>query len=134
MESAPLSREASLRPKSIRPKSNDALRPDRHDTSGGRCPGPGSSHVNARGLRLYYGAAKTASNVGLQIAPSALDEFFFDSDGGICADIPSPKAKTFSLDETAPGATVAKCRDSGAINFANGNPWQLIGTGSLPLQ
>ena len=52
---------------------------------------------------------------------------------GICADLPSPTATVFSLDETAPGPTAPKCRDSGTVNYANGNPWQLIGTWSLPL-
>jgi hypothetical protein len=100
---------------------------------GARCAGPGGSHLGARGLRLYYDSAKAPSNLGLQLAPNALDDFFLDSNGGICADLPSPTATVFSLDETAPGPTAAKCRDSGAVNYANGNPWQLIGTWSLPL-
>ncbi len=29
-----------------------------------RCPGPGGSHLNARGLRLYYAGASVASGVG----------------------------------------------------------------------
>jgi hypothetical protein len=100
---------------------------------GVRCAGPGGSHVSARGLRLYYDGAKVPSNLGLQLAPNALDDFYLDSNGGICANLPSPTATVFSLDEAAPGATAPKCRDSGTVNYANGNPWQLIGTWSLPL-
>jgi hypothetical protein len=100
---------------------------------GARCAGPGGSHLSARGLRLYYDGAKVPSNLGLQLAPDPLDDFYLDSNGGICADLPSSTATVFSLDETAPGATAPKCRDSGTINYANGNPWQLIGTWSLPL-
>jgi hypothetical protein len=101
---------------------------------GARCAGPGGSHASARGLRLYYDGAKTPSSLGLQLAPDPLEDFFLDSNGGICADLPSRTATVFSLDETAPGATAPKCRDSGAVNYANGNPWQLIGTWSLPLR
>jgi len=100
---------------------------------GARCAGPGGSHLSARGLRLYYDGAKTPSSLGLQLAPDPLDDFYLDSNGGICANLPSPTATTFSLDETAPGATAPKCRDSGTVNYANGNPWQLIGTWSLPM-
>jgi hypothetical protein len=100
---------------------------------GGRCGGPGS-HVSARGLRLYYDNVKVPSNLGLQLSPNALEDFFLDSNGGACADLPSPTATTFPLVKTAPGAGAAKCRDAGAVNFANGNPWQLIGTWSLPLE
>lgn len=99
---------------------------------GARCAGPGGSHVSARGLRLYYDGAQTPSSLGLQLAPDPLADFFLDSNGGICANLPSPTATTFSLDETAPGSTAPKCRDSSTVNFANGNPWQLIGTWSLP--
>ena len=99
---------------------------------GARCAGPGGSHSSARGLRLYYDGAKTPSSLGLQLAPDPLDDFFLDSNGGVCANLPSPTATVFSLDETAPGAAAPKCRDSGTVNFANGNPWQLIGTWSLP--
>ena len=101
---------------------------------GARCAGPGGSHLSARGLRLYYDGAKVPSSLGLQLTPNALDDFYLDSNGGICADLPSPTATVFSLEETAPGATTPKCRDSGTVNFANGNPWQLIGTWSLPLR
>jgi hypothetical protein len=36
------------------------------------------------------------------------------------------------LDANAPTAATAKCKDSGALNFARGNPFSIIGTWTLP--
>ena len=99
---------------------------------GARCAGPGGSHVSARGLRLYYDSAKMPSNLGLQLSPDALENFFLDSDGGDLRQSPQPDRDDILPRKTAPGPTAPKCRDSGTVNFANGNPWQLIGTWSLP--
>jgi hypothetical protein len=100
---------------------------------GARCAGPGGSHASARGLRLYYDGISASSSVGLQLASGGLASFFLDSNGGVCAGQPSPGASAFSLDPQAPTAPRSKCRDSAAVNFAKGNPWQLIGTWHLPL-
>ena len=40
-------------------------------------------------------------------------------------------AATRFLDGNAPTAASAKCKDSGSINFAKGNPFSEIGTWSL---
>jgi len=43
-----------------------------------------------------------------------------------------PTATSFFLDASAPTATQPKCRDWATVNFSKGNPWQVIGTWSLP--
>jgi hypothetical protein len=101
---------------------------------GARCPGPGGSHANARGLRLYYDSAGAASSVGLQLSAGALAAFYLDSNGGVCTTRPSPAANAFSLDPVAPTAPKGKCRDSAPVNFASGNAWKVVGAWTLPLE
>ena len=55
----------------------------------------------------------------------------FHSDGNACNNAPSSGVTTRFLDGNAPVAASAKCKDSGSINFAKGNPFSEIGTWSL---
>lgn len=87
-----------------------------------KCSGPGGSHNNAVGLRLYYDAVSRPSRFGAEIAPDPLMDFFLHSIG-----------TDFFLDDTPPTATSAKLKDSSAVNFAGGNPWKEIGIWSMPL-
>ena len=80
---------------------------------GTKCGG----HNNAVGLRLYYDAVNRASSVGMGITPNPALENFMRLVG-----------ENFTLDLVAPTATQAKQRDSGPVNFANGNPWVEIGS------
>ena len=87
-----------------------------------KCAGPGGSHANAVGLRLYYDATNRPSRFGAEITPEPLTDFFLHSDGA-----------DFFLDATPPTATSAKFKDSPAVNFADGNLWKEIGTWSMTL-
>jgi hypothetical protein len=85
---------------------------------GTRCAG----HSNAVGLRLYYDAATRASRFGAELTPEPLTDFFLHSTSG-----------SDYLDETTPTASTAQFKESAAVNFKNGNPWQAIGTWSTML-
>ncbi len=104
--------------------------------NGTKCAGPGGSHNNARGLRLYYDAASRASHLdpGTAALPNAT--LYLHSDGGLCdkpaATTESRNVTTRYLDSTAPTATLPRCKDSSTVNFAGGNPFAVIGTWSLP--
>jgi hypothetical protein len=87
-----------------------------------KCAGPGGSHANAVGLRLYYDATSRPSRFGAEISPEPLTDFFLHSMG-----------IDFFLDATSPTTTSAKFKDSTEVNFAGGNPWKEIGTWSMTL-
>jgi hypothetical protein len=97
-----------------------------------KCSGPGGSHNSAVGLRLYYDATSRPSRFDATIAPSPEEDLFLHSDGTPCGGAQSTGVTTRFLDANAPTAATAKCRDSGALNFARGNPFSIIGTWSLP--
>lgn len=86
---------------------------------GQKCSGPGGSHNNAVGLRLYYDAPTRPSRFGAEIAPDTFEEFYLHSTSG-----------TYFLVEIDPTRTV-KYKDSISINYNNGNPWKEIGTWSM---
>lgn len=102
---------------------------------GTKCAGPGGSHNNAVGLRLYYDSAGYASLFDATITPNPNEILYLHSDRGPCHDNngESTGAQPLTLDGTAPTASFAnkKCKDSGPINFNNANPWIDIGTWSL---
>jgi len=88
-----------------------------------KCSGPGGSHNNAVGLRLYYDAPTRPSGFSAEISPDLLhNDLFLHSSGA-----------TDFFDDVSPIGTV-KYKDSGSVNFNNGNPWKEIGTWSMPLQ
>ena len=97
-----------------------------------KCSGPGGSHNSAVGLRLYYDAASRRSRFDATIAPSPEEDLFLHSDGTPCGGTQSTGVTTRFLDANAPTAATAKCKDSGALNFARGNPFSIIGTWTLP--
>lgn len=88
---------------------------------GTKCAGPGGSHSNAVGLRLYYDATNRPSRFGMEIIPDPLTDFFLHT------------TETDFFDDAPPTATSAKVKDSPAVNFAGGNPWREIGTWSMTL-
>jgi hypothetical protein len=89
------------------------------NADGTKCSGPGGSHNNAIGLRLYYDALSRSSRFGAEITPDGLRDLFLH--GGT----------TDVLDNMAPTSTTACSRDSAGVNFAGGNPWKEIGTWSM---
>ena len=89
--------------------------------NGTKCSGPGGSHNNAVGLRLYYDAASRSSRFEAELTPDPLKKFFLHSNS------------SDFFDETAPVVTIPKFKDSAAVNFAGGNPWKIIGTWSMTL-
>jgi len=91
------------------------------NTNGTKYSLPGGSHNNAVGLRLYYDAVSRSSRFGTQINSNSPTDTFLHSGGNDF------------LDNKAPSATSAKFKDSPAVNFNNGNPWQAIGTWSMTL-
>lgn len=88
---------------------------------GSKCSGPGGSHNNARGLRLYYDSPTRASGFAAEVSPDPLKDFFLHSSG-----------TNYFLDDVSPTAAV-KYKDSSGINFNNGNPWVEIGTWNMTL-
>jgi N-acetylneuraminic acid mutarotase len=100
---------------------------------GTKCAGPGGSHNNATGLRLYYDAASRASHFDATISPNPNTNLYLHSDGGVCpgGDGDSPGVTTRFLDAIAPVAANPRCKNSGSVNFAGGNPFSLVGTWSL---
>ena len=97
-----------------------------------KCAGPGGSHNNAVGLRLYYDSAGQASHFDATITPHPNTNLYLHSNGNPCNNAESTAVTTRSLSDTAPVGASSKCKDSGTVNFANGNPFSVIGTWSLP--
>ncbi len=100
-----------------------------------KCSGPGGSHNNAVGLRLYYDAASRNSRFAATIGANPSADLYLHSDGGACdkpaATMESQNVTTRFLNTIAPGAVPAKCKDSGVVNFAGGNALSTISTWSL---
>lgn len=99
---------------------------------GSKCAGPGGSHSSAVGLRLYYDAVSRASHMGDTVTGIPAD-LFLHSNGNACVNAPSTGVTNRFLDGTTPGASAAKCQDSGSVNFAGGNPWSAVSSWSLAL-
>jgi hypothetical protein len=93
------------------------------NANGTKCAGPGGSHNNAVGLRLYYDATNRASGFGAELTPNPPKNFYLHSNTN----------NIDFFDATPPTATAAKFKDSAAVNFAGGNLWQTIGTWSMTL-
>ena len=100
---------------------------------GSKCAGPGGSHNNAVGLRLYYDSASRPSRFDATVSPNPSADLYLRSDGNPCANAESTGVTTRFLDSNAPTATNPKCKDSSGVNFAGGNPFKEIGTWSLTL-
>ena len=96
-----------------------------------KCAGPGGSHNNAVGLRLYYDAASRPSGFDATISPQAGAARYLHSDGAACGNTESTGVRTRFLDSTAPSASAARCKDSTTLNFAGGDPFKVIGVWSL---
>jgi sugar lactone lactonase YvrE len=101
------------------------------NSDGTKCPGPGGSHNNATGLRLYYEAASRPTRFAATIAPDPSADRYLHSNGTACGSTQSSGVTTQTLDTTAPPSPDVKCKDSGAVNLAGGNPYSVIGTWSL---
>jgi len=96
-----------------------------------KCLGPGGSHNNAVGLRLYYDSASRDSRFDATISPDPNEDLFLHSDGNSCNNAPSSGVTTRFLNVKAPTDAKEKCQDSGGINFSHGNPFSAIGTWNL---
>ena len=94
--------------------------------------GSGGSHNNAVGLRLYYDAGSRNSRFDATLLPNPNENLYLHSDGGPCGSAESVGVTSRSLDDIAPLAAAAKCKDSGSVKFTGGNPYSVIGTWSLP--
>jgi hypothetical protein len=87
---------------------------------GSKCPGPGGSHSNATGLRVYYDASTRPSRFGAEVFPKPLLDQFLHTSG------------TYDFfDPSAPLVGTPKYKDSSGLNFRNGNPWKEIGTWTM---
>jgi hypothetical protein len=86
-----------------------------------KCAGPGGSHNNAVGLRLYYDGPTRGSEFAAQIDPGPIKTYYLHTSG----------SNNF-LDNLIPTGS-DKYKDSAGINFNNGNPWKEIGTWSMTL-
>ncbi len=92
-------------------------------------PGPGGSHNSAVGLRVYYDATSRPSRFDTTVGLAASVDEYLHSNGSACTSAPSVGATNLYFDGLAPTtATAAKCKDSGTVNFAGGNPWKVIGS------
>ncbi len=106
---------------SIRFSTRIGTKPD-----GSKCTGPGGSHSNVVGLRLYYDAKSRPSQLEMPLDPTSV--LYLHSDGNPCGSTESTGVTNRFLDLTAPTAANAKCKDSSSLNFAGGNQWKVIGT------
>jgi uncharacterized protein YjbI with pentapeptide repeats len=93
-----------------------------------KCSGPGGSHKNALGLRIYYDAASRVSRFDATIGHTNR-YLFLHSDGGGCLKRPSSIVRT--LNSSAPTGTLVQCEDSGHLNFAGGNQFSQVGDWGL---
>lgn len=91
-----------------------------------KCTGPGGSHNNAVGLRLYYDSTTRPSRFDATIDPTPSADIYLHSDGGICGNTASAGVTTTFLDSTASTASKPRCQDSPSINFAGGNPFKIV--------
>ena len=101
---------------------------------GTRCTGVGAGHTSAVGLRLYYDSANRDSHFNVTTTtPGPGRDLFLHSDGGACpgGGGQSIGVTTLSLDDIAPAALRARCKDSGNVGFSGGNPFRVIGTWSM---
>jgi hypothetical protein len=89
---------------------------------GSKCSGPGGSHNNAVGLRLYYDSPTRPSRFGAEISPDPLKDYFLHS-----------ASETYFLDDASPTGAV-KYKDSSGVNYKNGNQWKEIGTWQMVLE
>lgn len=90
-------------------------------TPGGlKCTGPGGSHNNALGIRLYYDSQ--ARNSGFGVTIDEPEDLFLHSGGS-----------DFFLDSLPPIESTSKYKDSAGINFKGANPWVEVGTWSMVL-
>jgi len=89
---------------------------------GQKCSGPGGSHNNAVGLRMYYDAPDRPSGFGAEITPEPMKDLFLHSLG-----------TSYFLDNVTPAGT-AKYKDSSSVNYSGGNLWEEIGTWTKVLQ
>ncbi|HUR07362.1 MAG TPA: hypothetical protein VM347_32795 [Nonomuraea sp.] len=101
-------------------------------STGAKCSGPGGSHNNATGLRLYYDTSARPSRFDVTVSPDPSADLYLRSDGTACGSAQSTGVTMRWLDPTAPAGVLARCRDSAGINFAGGNAWKIIGTWTLP--
>ena len=86
--------------------------------TGAKCSGPGGSHGNADGLRLYFdGASRPARADAVSITPAAATTLYLHASGN-----------SRFLSSTAPTAASPKTLDSRELKFNGGNPWREIGT------
>jgi hypothetical protein len=97
-------------------------------TTGAKCSGPGGSHNNATGLRLYYDTSARLSRFDLTVSPGSSADLYLRSDGTACGSSQSAGVTSRWLNPSAPAGLLARCRDSAAVNFVGANPWKLIGT------
>lgn len=97
-------------------------------------PGRGSTHVSARGLRLYYDAVSRPASFDATLAPRSQHALYLGSNGTACPAGGSESATVTDriLTGTAPTELDAKCKDSGNIKFSGGNLFREVGTWILP--
>jgi hypothetical protein len=90
---------------------------------GTKCSGPGGSHSNAVGLRLYYDSTSQPAALAAALDSSTIRNHFLHSPG-----------VNLFLDTTAPTASSAKYRDSPPVNFATGNVGREIDSWHMMVQ
>lgn len=90
--------------------------------NGQKCSGPGGSHNNAVGLRLYYDGPDRPSRFDAEIVPGPVKDLYLHSSSG-----------KYFLDNVPPAGAL-KYQDSGSVNYNDGNPWKEIGTWTMVLQ
>jgi hypothetical protein len=61
-------------------------------------------------------------------------DLYLHSDGAPCKNADSAGVTNRYLSSSALAAAAAKCKDTGTLNFAGGNPWVTLSTWSLPAQ
>ena len=95
---------------------------------GSKCSGPGASHSNATGIRLYYGSVSQPSQLNVTLPPFPSATLFLGSDGNPCNNAPSTGVTIRVLETMPPPPTArSKCVDSPPLNYSLGNEYKLLG-------
>lgn len=92
-------------------------------STGAKCAGPGGSHNNAVGLRVYYDSISRNSSFDI----GGVNQYLH-ANGNACNNAESVGATNKTFNGSTSTDSNAKCKDSSGINFSGGNLYKEIGT------
>ncbi|HKF44386.1 MAG TPA: hypothetical protein VKG01_14890 [Thermoanaerobaculia bacterium] len=87
-------------------------------------------HVSAVGLRFFYDAVGSPSQIALTISPDPSQTLYLHSNGTTCTNAlgESSGVTARTLSNVAPTATSPRCKEVGSMSWVSGNAWQYFST------